>query len=174
MPDRGERVAILGGGMAGVTAAWELSRPGWRDRFDAIRLYQRLVLDDLADFLGAEPEASADLCVAADVFIYVGDLAPVLATIARVLRPGGLAAFTVQSHDGAGVILGADARFAHADAYLDAAAGAAGLLTAMREPAAIRREGGLDVPGRLVILARPRAGSCGTHAARETSETCET
>lgn len=27
--------------MAGVTAAWELSRPGWRDRFDAIRLYQR-------------------------------------------------------------------------------------------------------------------------------------
>ena len=138
------------------------------------RLYQRLVLDDLADFLGAEPEASADLCVAADVFIYVGDLAPVLATIARVLRPGGLAAFTVQSHDGAGVILGADARFAHADAYLDAAAGAAGLLTAMREPAAIRREGGLDVPGRLVILARPRAGSCGTHAARETSETCET
>ncbi len=27
--------------MAGVTAAWELSRPGWRDRFDAITVYQR-------------------------------------------------------------------------------------------------------------------------------------
>jgi uncharacterized protein with NAD-binding domain and iron-sulfur cluster len=27
--------------MAGVTTAWELSRPGWRDRFDAITLYQR-------------------------------------------------------------------------------------------------------------------------------------
>jgi uncharacterized protein with NAD-binding domain and iron-sulfur cluster len=27
--------------MAGVAAAWELSRPGWRDRFDAITLYQR-------------------------------------------------------------------------------------------------------------------------------------
>ena len=32
---------MLGGGMAGVTAAWELSRPGWRDRFDAITVYQR-------------------------------------------------------------------------------------------------------------------------------------
>ena len=27
--------------MAGVTAAWELSRPGWRDRHDTITLYQR-------------------------------------------------------------------------------------------------------------------------------------
>lgn len=27
--------------MAGVTAAWELSRPGWQDRFETIDLYQR-------------------------------------------------------------------------------------------------------------------------------------
>ncbi len=27
--------------MAGVTVAWELSRPGWRDRFEAIDVYQR-------------------------------------------------------------------------------------------------------------------------------------
>ncbi|MDP1819051.1 MAG: FAD-dependent oxidoreductase [Acidimicrobiales bacterium] len=37
----GRRVAVLGGGMAGVTAAWELSRPGWEDRFESITLYQR-------------------------------------------------------------------------------------------------------------------------------------
>src|SRR5262245_38331421 len=40
MPERG-RVAILGGGMAGVAAAWELSRPGWQDRHESITLYQR-------------------------------------------------------------------------------------------------------------------------------------
>lgn len=34
-------VAILGGGMAGVTAAWELSRPGWESRVRSITLYQR-------------------------------------------------------------------------------------------------------------------------------------
>lgn len=35
------RVAILGGGMAALSAAWRLSEPGWRDRFDAITVYQR-------------------------------------------------------------------------------------------------------------------------------------
>lgn len=34
-------IAILGGGMAGVTTAFELSRSGWRDRFRSITLYQR-------------------------------------------------------------------------------------------------------------------------------------
>jgi uncharacterized protein with NAD-binding domain and iron-sulfur cluster len=37
----GGKVAILGGGMAGLTAAWRLSEPGWRDRFDSITVYQR-------------------------------------------------------------------------------------------------------------------------------------
>ena len=34
-------IAILGGGMAGLSAAWRLSEPGWRDRFEAITVYQR-------------------------------------------------------------------------------------------------------------------------------------
>jgi uncharacterized protein with NAD-binding domain and iron-sulfur cluster len=37
----GGKVAILGGGMAGLSAAWRLSEPGWRDRFDSIIVYQR-------------------------------------------------------------------------------------------------------------------------------------
>ena len=35
------RVVILGGGMAGLSAAWRLSEPGWRDRFESITVYQR-------------------------------------------------------------------------------------------------------------------------------------
>jgi uncharacterized protein with NAD-binding domain and iron-sulfur cluster len=34
-------VAILGGGMAGLAAAWRLSEPGWRKEFAAITVYQR-------------------------------------------------------------------------------------------------------------------------------------
>ena len=34
------KVAILGGGVAGMTAAIELSRPGWRKRYDSITVYQ--------------------------------------------------------------------------------------------------------------------------------------
>lgn len=41
MSHRGGRVAILGGGMAGLSAAWRLSEPGWRDHYDSITVYQR-------------------------------------------------------------------------------------------------------------------------------------
>ena len=34
-------MVILGGGMAGLSAAWRLSEPGWRDRFESITVYQR-------------------------------------------------------------------------------------------------------------------------------------
>ena len=40
-PGANRKVAILGGGMAGMTAAWRLSEPGWEDRFDRITVYQR-------------------------------------------------------------------------------------------------------------------------------------
>lgn len=35
------KVAILGGGMAGVATAWRLSEPGWEREFDSITIYQR-------------------------------------------------------------------------------------------------------------------------------------
>ncbi|CAN3127128.1 FAD-dependent oxidoreductase [Mycobacterium sp. smrl_JER01] len=37
----GGKVAILGGGMAGLSAAWRLSEPGWQERFESITVYQR-------------------------------------------------------------------------------------------------------------------------------------
>jgi len=37
----GGKVAIIGGGMAGLSAAWRLSEPSWRERFDSITVYQR-------------------------------------------------------------------------------------------------------------------------------------
>ena len=34
-------IVLLGGGMGALSAAWELSAPGWRSRFESITLYQR-------------------------------------------------------------------------------------------------------------------------------------
>ena len=42
--------------------------------------------------------AKYDLVLAADVFVYVNDLAAVLADVARVLAPRGMLAFTVETH----------------------------------------------------------------------------
>jgi len=35
------KVVILGGGMAGVSAAWRLSEPGWEREYESITIYQR-------------------------------------------------------------------------------------------------------------------------------------
>ena len=117
--------------------------------------YDRLVEADGLAFLAAGRLGSVDLCVAADVFIYIADLGPMLAAMARALRPAGIAAFTVQSHAGSGAVLSADGRYAHADGHLTAAIAAAGLKILGLQPAAVRREGGEPVPGRVAVL---RAG----------------
>jgi predicted TPR repeat methyltransferase len=125
----------------------------WRDR----PLYDRLIEGDLSVILAEVPQASADLCLAADVLIYVADLERFLAAIGRVLRPGGLAAVTVQSHDGSGSILGEDGRYAHADAPIATSAAKVGLEIRTLHPAAVRLEGGRPVPGRVVVLRRTAA-----------------
>jgi predicted TPR repeat methyltransferase len=120
----------------------------------AKEVYDRLAVAELAAFLDAEPPGGADLAVAADVLVYVGDLAPVFAAAARALAPGGLLAFTVQDHPGEGVRLGEDDRFAHAAAIVHDLARAYGFAAALSELASTRRDRGVDVPGRVVVLRR--------------------
>jgi len=117
--------------------------------------YDRLIAAELGAFLAAEPASTADLCIAADVFIYCADLAPVLSRVARVLRPGGWAVFTVQSPEGGHApLLGADGRYAHPDAHCRAAAAEAGLAIRLLREAAVRFEGGQPVPGRIAALRK--------------------
>ena len=117
------------------------------------RIYQRLVVGSIDEFLAGEPDASADLVLAADVAPYLGPLEPVMRQVARVLAPGGLFALTAQSGPEP-ISLGADLRFAHSAAYLAGAAKAAGLCLASLEPASIRRDRGLPVPGHVAVFAR--------------------
>jgi predicted TPR repeat methyltransferase len=118
-------------------------------------LYARLAEGDLLAFLEREPAGTADLVVAADVLVYVADLAPVLAAAARALRPGGLLAMTLQSHPGDGVVLGEDARYAHGEATVRGAVAGAGLRLARLEAASTRRDRDADVPGWLAVAVRP-------------------
>jgi len=117
--------------------------------------YDRLVEQDLAQFLDAEAVAAAryDLILAADVFVYVENLAPVLATAARVLAQRGLVAFTVETHDGDGVLLRETLRYAHAAAHVRVAIGSAGLKLLGLDSASTRMEKGVPVPGLVAVAA---------------------
>ncbi|MDJ1157986.1 methyltransferase domain-containing protein [Chelatococcus sp. SYSU_G07232] len=123
----------------------------------AKRVYDALAVADLLTFLSAEEEVSADLLLAADVLVYVGELAAIFAAAARVLQHRGLFAFTVQAPGAGGeeaFELGEDMRYAHGSGYLRARAAAAGLAVLSLESAATRLDRGAPVPGHVVVLTR--------------------
>jgi predicted TPR repeat methyltransferase len=119
-------------------------------------IYDRFVTADLADALREEAADAAQyhLVLAADVFVYVNDLAPIFAAIARVLAPNGLVAFTVETHPADGVKLLPTLRYAHGEAYVRAVLGDAGLTAAQLAKAAVRSEKGVPVDS-LVVVAQP-------------------
>lgn len=117
-------------------------------------LYDRAETGDVTAFLSAQAPASCDLVIAADVFVYIGDLAPVFAAAARALRTGGLFAFTVQKGEGPDWALGADLRYVHTPAYLQRLAAEIGFQPALIEDASTRRDAGADVPGLVAVFAR--------------------
>ena len=94
------------------------------------------------------------LVLAADAMIYVDDLLPMLTEASRVLTPGGLLAFTTETHGGEGVILGAGLRYAHAAEYVRAAVAAAGLTMPLLEDLSARNEDNIPVPGLVVVAAK--------------------
>lgn len=121
---------------------------------DGAPLYDKLAVAGLTAYLASRPDRSADLILAADVFVYLGELAPCFSQSARVLEQGGLLAFTVQSHDGEGVVVGADRRFAHAEGWLRQRLSEAGLVPVSLEPASTRQDRDVPVAGLLVVAER--------------------
>ena len=117
-------------------------------------LYAELEVADMLQGLRGRPDASADLILAADAMVYVSDLAPLLREARRVLVPGGLLAFTVETHGGDGVILGEGLRYAHGAPYVRASVEAAGLALSQLEDLSARNEDNAPVPGLVVVAAK--------------------
>ncbi len=115
------------------------------------RIYDRLAVDDLVSFLATE-ERPFDLIVAADVFVYLDDLAPVLHLAAGRLAASGAIAFSVETHAGHGVILRDTLRFAHGEPHVRAAAAEAALDVAYLAKASTRIEKNSPVEGLLAVL----------------------
>jgi predicted TPR repeat methyltransferase len=123
-------------------------------RARATGLYAELDVAEIVEGLGSRPAASADLVLAADVMVYVHDMMPLLAEVARVLTRGGLFAFTVESHAGEDVMLGEGLRYTYGASSVRALVAAAGLRLERLEPASSRTESGVQVPGLVAIASK--------------------
>jgi predicted TPR repeat methyltransferase len=129
-------------------------------RAQAKALYDRLAVGDVTNFLADEIANGVkyDLVLAADVFVYVNDLAPILIGIARALAPAGVVAFTVETHSGAGIALLPTLRFAHGEPYLRDVIAAAGLRLLALDQAAIRTEKAAPVAGLIIVAGGRDSG----------------
>src|SRR5579872_6137964 len=122
----------------------------------AKNLYDRLVTADLVDFLDREARGKTryDLVIAADVFVYVNEPSPIFAAVARVSAPGGLFAFTAETHAGQGVKLLPTLRYAHSESYLRAALGTAGYVVLHLAETSVRSEKGRPVQSLVVVAQK--------------------
>ena len=126
--------------------------------------YAGLERGEMVEVLARTAAGSVQAVVAADVFIYIGDLAPVFAAVTRVLAPRGLFALSVEGMDEGTYRLQANGRYTHAPAYLRALAAQCGLEERRLERATIRREGRGTAEGWLALFARPGTGAAATAA----------
>jgi predicted TPR repeat methyltransferase len=180
-----------GTGLAGAAFRSRVARltgvdlsPGMIACCEAKGIYDRIEAGELAAFLRAERTAQRryDLVIAADVFAYLGDLAPVIQAVADVLGRGGIVAFTVETQQGDrpgdnsgddfghgdGVVLGEKLRYRHGAGHVRAAIAAADLEIVELARATTRNEAGEAVPG-LVAVATGRGDGTG----RGDSEACQ-
>jgi predicted TPR repeat methyltransferase len=117
-------------------------------------LYVELEVAEVVEGLRHRPDASADLVLGADVMVYLHDMTPLLTQVARVLAPDGVLAFTAETHSGDGVVLGGGLRYAQSAAYVRTSIEAAGLTLNLLETASARTEGGIGVPGLVVVATK--------------------
>lgn len=126
--------------------------PRMIEKARATGLYRRLATGGLEGFLNEADSGSADLVVAADVFVYVGTLHAVFREVTRVLSAGGVFAFSLEQAEGPKIAARSSGRFAHPPGYGEELAEQNGLTVVATEPLAVRQENNRPLQGRLLLL----------------------
>jgi len=115
-------------------------------------IYDQLVHADFRHFL-AGTAARYDLVVAADVFIYTGDLTTAFALIREKLSPHGCLAFSIEEDAKGSFRLRRSGRFAHSREYITRLANTNGFTIETERPVPVRMENNRWVGGVLFVMA---------------------
>lgn len=133
------------------------------------RGYSSLVVAEIGAFLAQAAPRSYDLVIAADVFVYIGNLASVFIETSRVTKAGGIFAFSVESLNAitlansdanmppaqsAGFKLLPSGRFAHKEAYIQELARQSAFEIRATANSVLRTEAGEPIWGTLFVLQR--------------------
>jgi predicted TPR repeat methyltransferase len=120
---------------------------GMLQRAQARGCYDELVQGDVAEHLH-RVAGPVDAIVAADVFIYIGDLQAVWTGVRRVLAPGGWLALSVEeAPEAVDYALRTSSRYAQSARYLHRLGQAQGLVLQHEQRGPLRQDQGHDVTG---------------------------
>jgi len=114
-------------------------------------IYHQLILGSITEILD-RADAAYDLFVAADVFVYLGNLDPVFSAIRKRARPQALVLFSTESCDSETWQLCSTGRYAHGRGYIRDLADEHGFSILECRPENIRKEEQEWVRGDLFLL----------------------
>jgi predicted TPR repeat methyltransferase len=121
----------------------------------ALGCYDSLVQGDIAEYLRRNAQA-LDLVVSADVFIYVGDLAPVFEAVSNRMAAGGLFSFTAEktASEDTDFELLPSLRYAQSERYLRSLAEGHGFEVLALNQGAVREEQRVGIDAMFVHLRK--------------------
>ena len=154
--DLGCGTGLIAAAFADVVDSWygaDLS-PAMITKAATKDLYEGLYVDDIVDFLavGSGGVARFDLVTAADVFIYIGKLAPTFAAVRDRLSPDGVFAFSVELNGDADYVLCPTGRYAHGEDHIRGLAAAHGFDIEACDSVSLRHEHGRSIAGLVFVL----------------------
>jgi len=131
---------------------------------EAVRaeIYDETFVQDITGYLQADT-SEFDLILAADVFVYIGDLSETFQGVWARLRPGGVFAFSVEAAEAStdpqdaeeGYQLSCSRRYQHRLSYLRNLADETGFQVPVADKAVLRTQGREEVEGWVVVFKKP-------------------
>lgn len=116
-------------------------------------VYDDLVVGDVVDFLHGYAD-TFDCIIAADVLVYIGDLAPIMTAAMAAAKAGGWFAFTTETAPEGEFHLASTGRYTHNPAYIRSQAEKSGFNVAHQEAIVLRYQGNKPVDSTLTVLRK--------------------
>lgn len=140
-------------GKVGYLAGVDLSK-GMIEKAQDREIYDDLIVDDIISMMN-QTERRFDLVMAGDVLEYLGDLDGVYQAVHRILKPGGIFAFSVEEMEGEGTYrLEKTRRYTHSAQYLRDLAQTHHFEEKSLNHEVIRRQVETDVTGLIAVLQK--------------------
>ena len=124
------------------------------DKATDLGAYDQLILSDIESYLAAPIAEPFQLIIAADVFVYLGDLANLFRLVVHQLAPAGRFAFTIETTHAKAYQLETTGRFSHNPDYIKALSEQCELEIEREEEIPLRQYEGKQLIGKLYVLKK--------------------